>query len=52
MKTKTDSLVSTKKEMEAYERHIRATSEPLSKKELDHLKCVSAIRAGNRYGCR
>ena len=50
MKTKTDRLVSTKKEMEAYERHIKAVSVPLKPGQLNELKCFSAIRGGKSIG--
>lgn len=49
---KQKKLVTTQKEMEAYERHISATSEVLSMKQLNEMKMIVGMRSGNQYGCR
>ena len=40
----------TKREREAVERHIEAHSERISKRELNDMKCIAAIRKGSKYG--
>ncbi len=40
----------TKREREAIERHIQAHSERISKRDLNDMKCLAAIRKRLRYG--
>ena len=40
----------TKREREAVERHIEAHSERISKRELNDMKCLAAIRKRSKYG--
>ena len=40
----------TKREREAVERHIEAHSEKISLRELNDMKCLSAIRKRSKYG--
>ena len=39
----------TKREREAVERHIEAHSERISKRELNDMKCLAAIRKRSKY---